>query len=65
MTKKHIESRKDVKIEQEKTYLFIGNLTYEQVTEITSMISTSFERFDDEYDDVMLVCHRGVKFGGY
>ena len=53
------------KIIEKKTYLFIANLSDEQVDEITSMINTSFERFDGAYDDVSLVCDRGIKFGGY
>jgi len=48
-----------------KTYLFIANLSDEQVNEITMMINTSFERFDGAYDDVSLVCDRGIKFGAY
>ena len=48
-----------------KTYLFIANLNDEQVEKITRMISTSFERYDGAYDDVSLVCDRGIKFGGY
>ena len=48
-----------------KTYLFIANLSDEQVDEITSMINSSFERYDGAYDDVSLVCDRGIKFGGY
>jgi hypothetical protein len=53
------------KIIEKKTYLFIANISDEQVYEITSMINTSFERFDNAYDDVVLVCDRGIKFGGY
>ena len=64
MTKKNIESRKDGKIEK-KTYLFIGNVTDEQVDEITHEIRTSFQRYDGSYDDVIIVCERGIKFGGY
>jgi hypothetical protein len=75
MTKKNIESRKDDKIEQEitqcccttehKKYLFIGNLTDDQLDEITHFIHTAFEKYDGSYDNVVLVCERGIKFGGY
>jgi hypothetical protein len=50
---------------EQKTYLFIANLSDEQVDEITMMINTSFERYDGAYDDVSLVCDRGIKFGGF
>ena len=50
---------------ESKTYLFIANLSDEQVDEITMMINTSFERFDGAYDNCALVCDRGIKFGGY
>jgi galactose-1-phosphate uridylyltransferase len=53
------------KIIEKKTYLFIANLSDEQVDEITSMINTSFERYDGAYDNCALVCDRGIKFGGY
>ena len=46
-------------------YLFIANLSEQQVDEIADMISTSFERYDGAYDDVSLVCDRGIKFGGF
>ena len=75
MTKKSIESRKDDKIEQESdcghrlveptTHLFISNITEEQLDDITEYIHTAFERYDGTYDNVVLVCDRGIKFGGY
>ena len=48
-----------------KTYLFIGNLTDDQLDEITEYIHTAFERYDGTYDNAILVCDRGIKFGGY
>ena len=52
-------------IDETKKYLFIANLSEQQVDEIADMISTSFERYDGAYDDVSLVCDRGIKFGGF
>jgi len=52
-------------IDATKKYLFIANLSDQQVDEITDMIHTSFERYDGAYDDVSLVCDRGIKFGGF
>ena len=52
-------------IDETKKYLFIANLSEQQVDEIADMISTSFERYDGAYDDVSLICDRGIKFGGF
>jgi len=52
-------------IDVTKKYLFIANLSDQQVDEITDMISSSFERYDGAYDNVSLVCDRGIKFGGF
>ena len=48
-----------------KKYLVINNITDEQLDEITHFIHTAFEKYDGSYDNVVLVCDRGIKFGGY
>ncbi len=64
MTKKTLSRETTIKNEK-KTYLFIGNVTDEQVDELTHYIHSAFETYDGSFDDVILVCDRGIKFGGY